>query len=97
MITVHEFATLLGILLAVASIFGWVFKVWIINPLSLAIAALNCSLAKMDDALSKIKDQSAAAQIEIVRLDTSVRSAHNRIDDVIIRLTNIEKDLRDHD
>lgn len=89
--------SVLGIFVTAAGVLGWVFKVWIINPLSLAIAALDRSLGKMDDALEKIKEQSAAIQTEIARIDASTRSAHNRIDDLVLRITNVERDLRDHD
>lgn len=89
--------TILGIFVTAAGVLGWVFKVWIINPLSLSIAALDRSLGKMDNALDKIKEQSAAIQAEIARIDASTRSAHNRIDDLVGRVTAIERDLRDHD
>lgn len=95
--TWNDISAILGAFVTAAGVLGWVFKIWIINPLSLSIAALDRSLEKMDDALEKIKEQSASLQAEIARIDTSTRSAHNRIDDLVGRVTAIERDLRDHD
>lgn len=89
-----QISTLLGTLITAVTILGWIFKVWIINPLSLAIAALDRNLIKMDAALDKMRDQSIVVQTDIARIDSSAKSAHNRIDDISDRVSDIEKELR---
>lgn len=87
---------ILGVFVTAAGILGWVFKIWIINPLSLSIKALDNSLAKMDAALDKIREQSVTIQTDLARIESSVKSAHNRIDDICERVAWLEKDNHEH-
>lgn len=89
--------TILAVFITVAGVFGWIFKVWIINPLSVSIAALDRSLEKIDNALSEIRAQSVCLQTNMAGVEESVKSAHKRIDFLNERLSSIERELRDHD
>lgn len=71
-------------------IVGFVFKIWIINPLSTAIENLQKTV---DALLNTIKEEQTKAtnmQIEIAKVDQRARSAHNRIDEVGERLLLVE-------
>lgn len=89
--------TILAMFVTIAGMFGWIFKVWIINPLSLSIAALDRSLNKIDNALTEIRAQSVCMQTNMASLEESLKSAHRRIDDLAERAAVIERELREHD
>lgn len=88
---------LLGVLVTAAGILGWIFKIWIINPLSVSIAALGRTIDRMDSVLRSMQTDNLAMRTDIVRVDSSTKSAHKRIDDLAERQTILEKELREHD
>lgn len=87
----------LAVFATTAGIFGWIFKVWIINPLSLSIATLDRSLEKIDNALREIRSQSICMQTSMASQEESLKSAHKRIDELCDRVANIEKEFHNHD
>lgn len=88
---------LLGVLVTAAGILGWVFKVWIINPLTVSIKMLENVLGDFKNALRDIQSQAVCIQTNLASLEESLKSAHKRIDDLNNRATIIEKELREHD
>ena len=89
--------TILAVFITIAGMFGWIFKIWIINPLSVSIAALGRTIDLMDNVLRGMQTDNLAMRTDIVRVDSSAKSAHKRIDDLAERQTMLEKDLRGHD
>nr|DAJ87002.1 MAG TPA: HemX, putative uroporphyrinogen-III C-methyltransferase [Caudoviricetes sp.] len=88
---------LLGVLVTAAGVLGWVFKVWIINPLTVSIKMLENVLGDFKNALRDIQSQAVCIQTNLASLEESLKSAHKRIDDLNNRATIIEKELREHD
>lgn len=88
---------LLGVLVTAAGVLGWVFKVWIINPLTVSIKMLENVLGDFKNALRDIQSQAVCIQTNLASLEESLKSAHKRIDDLNNRATIIEKGLREHD
>lgn len=85
--TVMAAITIFSFLFGIA---GFVFKIWIISPLSTAIENLQKTV---DALLNTIKEEQTKAtnmQIEIAKVDQRARSAHNRIDEVSERLLLVE-------
>lgn len=89
--------TILGVFVTFTGMFGWIFKIWIINPLSVSIAALGRTIDRMDNVLRSMQTDNLAMRTDIVRVDSSTKSAHKRIDDLAERQTILEKELREHD
>lgn len=87
---VEMIATSLTVLAAV----GWVFKVWIITPLSQAIGKLNENLSEMKNVISTIQAQNLEYAKNIASISESVKSSHNRLDDFGERLHSLERELR---
>ena len=69
-------------------IVGFVFKIWIINPLSTAIE----NLQKTVDALAETinREQERTTELKIRFADQKAKSAHNRINEVGERLLLVE-------
>ena len=65
---------------------GWIFKVWIINPLNMAIGQLNINLTKIEAIVSTIQATSAEQAQRLALTEASVKSAHKRIDELNERL-----------
>nr|DAT59750.1 MAG TPA: hypothetical protein [Caudoviricetes sp.] len=89
--------TILAVFITIAGMFGWIFKIWIINPLSVSIAALGRTIDRMDNVLRGMQTDNLAMRTDIVRVDSSAKSAHKRIDDLAERQTMLEKEFRGHD
>ena len=89
--------TILAVFITIAGMFGWIFKIWIINPLSVSIAALGRTIDRMDNVLRGMQTDNLAMRTDIVRGDSSAKSAHKRIDDLAERQTMLEKEFRGHD
>lgn len=89
--------TILGVFVTLTGMFGWIFKVWIINPLTVSIKMLENVLGDFKNALRDIQSQAVCIQTNLASLEESLKSAHKRIDDLNNRATIIEKELREHD
>lgn len=89
--------TILAVFVTLAGIFGWIFKVWIINPLTVSIRMLENVLGDFKNTLRDIQTQAVCLQTNIASIEESLKSAHKRIDDLNNRATIIEKEFRGHD
>ena len=89
--------TILAVFITIAGMFGWIFKIWIINPLSVSIAALGRTIDRMDNVLRGMQTDNLAMRTDIFRVDSSAKSAHKRIDYLAERQTMLEKEFRGHD
>lgn len=86
---------------AVAGGISWIFKVWIINPLSTtmdnnnrqaneAIGRLVNSIAKLEGVLEQIQRQNVEIMKTLATNEASLKSAHKRLDDLGERLRDCE-------
>lgn len=76
--------------LAVFGAVGWVFKVWIINPLSLAIDRLNDSVIRIEGVVENIQRQNIDLVKNVATAESSMKSAHKRLDELGERLILVE-------
>lgn len=81
---------IVGLMLSVFGAMGWVFKVWIINPLNMAIGQLNINLTKIEAIVSTIQSNSTEQAQRLALAEASVKSAHKRIDELTERLREVE-------
>ncbi len=76
--------------LAVFGAVGWVFKVWIINPLSLAIERLNDSVSRIEGVVDSVQRQNIELIKNSATTESSMKSAHKRLDEFGERLILVE-------
>lgn len=76
--------------LAVFGAVGWIFKVWIINPLSAAIDRLNDSVSRIEGVVDSMQRQNIDLMKNLATAEASMKSAHKRMDDFSKRLIFVE-------
>lgn len=76
--------------LAALGAVGWVFKVWIITPLSAAIDRLNESVSRIEGVVDNVQHQNMELMKNLASAEMSMKSAHKRLDDISRRLLQLE-------
>jgi F0F1-type ATP synthase membrane subunit b/b' len=76
--------------LAVFGAVGWVFKIWIINPLSAAIDRLNDSVSRIEGVVDSMQRRNFELTKNLATAEASMKSAHKRLDDFSERLILVE-------
>lgn len=71
-------------------IVGFVFKTWIINPLSTAIENLQKTVDALAKTINREQERTTDLKIKFAEIDQRAKSAHNRIDEVGERLLLVE-------
>ena len=71
-------------------IVGFVFKIWIINPLSTAIENLQKTVDALAKTINREQERTTDLKIKYSEIDEMAKSAHNRIDEVCERLLLVE-------
>lgn len=71
-------------------IVGFVFKIWIINPLSTAIENLQKTVDALAKTINREQERTTDLKIKFAEIDQRAKSAHTRIDEVGERLLLVE-------
>lgn len=71
-------------------IVGFLFKIWIINPLSTAIETLQKTVDALAKTINREQERTTDLKIKFAEIDQRAKSAHNRIDEVSERLLLVE-------
>ena len=71
-------------------IVGFVFKIWIINPLSTAIENLQKTVDALAKTINREQERTTDLKINFAEIDERATSEHNRIDEVGERLLLVE-------
>lgn len=82
--------SLLAVFIAACGVIAWVMKVWIINPLRSQANETSKTLSKIDTDVSQVAEEVKGIRIGMEAINSSVHSAHHRIDEVTHRVTRIE-------
>lgn len=82
--------SLLMVFVASCSVVAWVVKVWIINPADRRADETKKTLSKIDADVSQVAEEVKGIRIGMEAINSSVHSAHHRIDEVNHRVTRIE-------
>lgn len=78
----------LGIIVSVGAIVGWIFKIWIINPLSAAIDRINTVLDKLQESYQAMAEKNEKTRERVAILERDVKALHHRLDAIV---NDIEK------
>lgn len=72
----------LGQIAAVLTVIGGIFSYAVIRPLNESIRALKDTVDEMREEIEEGREQRQGLEVQLAKIDSSVRSAHHRIDDL---------------
>lgn len=70
----------LGQIAAVLTVIGGIFSYAVIRPLNESIRALKDTVDEMREEIKEGREQRQGLEVQLAKIDSSVRSAHHRID-----------------
>lgn len=70
----------LGQIAAVLTMIGGIFSYAVIRPLNESIRALKDTVDEMREEIKEGREQRQGLEVQLAKIDSSVRSAHHRID-----------------
>lgn len=82
--------SIIAVFVGACGLIAWVMKVWIINPANKRADETRGTLVKIDSEMSKVAEEVKGIRIGMESINSSVHSAHHRIDEVTHRITRIE-------
>ncbi len=82
----QDISVILGVLAAV----GWIFKVWIINPLNASILSIKDTVMEFKMAIERHRQLMSEMGQDIAEAKQSVKSAHRRCDELQERVHALE-------
>lgn len=83
--------TALGIFVCFSGIIGWIFKIWIINPLATAIAGIKDVITKLQEYCEIMSEKSEKQNERLAVLEQSVKAGHRRMDDMNNDIAKLER------
>lgn len=72
----------LGQIAAVLTVIGGIFSYAVIRPLNESIRALKDTVDEMREEIKEGREQRHVLEVQLAKIDSSVRSAHHRINDL---------------
>ena len=72
----------LGQIAAVLTVIGGIFSYAVIRPLNESIRALKDTVDEMREEIKEGREQRQGLEVQLAKIDSSVRLAHHRIDDL---------------
>ena len=72
----------LGQIAAVLTVIGGIFSYAVIRPLNESIRALKDTVDEMREEIKEGREQRQGLEVQLAKIDSSVRSAHHRIGDL---------------
>lgn len=72
----------LGQIAAVLTVIGGIFSYAVIRPLNESIRALKDTVDEMREEIKEGREQRHGLEVQLAKIDSSVRSAHHRINDL---------------
>lgn len=76
--------------LAILGAVGWIFKVWIINPLNSSIQRLNEIVTEVKGTMEAYRQLTGKMAQDIAEAKAETRSANKRLDELQGRLHDVE-------
>lgn len=82
----QDIGTILGVLGAV----GWIFKIWIINPLNISILTIKDTCVEFKATMEKNRQMMSDMAQDITTAKADAKSAHKRISELQERVHALE-------
>lgn len=80
----------IGVALSVLGAVGWIFKIWIINPLNISILTIKDTCAEFKSTIEKYRQMISDMAQEITAARADAKSAHKRISELQERVHALE-------
>lgn len=80
----------IGPILGVFGAVGWIFKVWIINPLNMSILSIKDTVVEFKSAMEKNRQMMSEMATNITEAQAGAKSAHKRITELQERIHALE-------